>query len=266
MITVKTYSSIPDAELDQSFLSAAGVKSYLADENAAALGFGPVIEVRLQVADSDASKAMAILKIKKPKRSLQGSEEVKDGLPKILIFVVLFILIVGALVFVLRKSETQVQGSSVDSRDDNQDGNPDRIYLYQNGLVSSGEMDCNFDGKMDYWEEYDVQGNLLKSTADANFDGRVDEWVVYVHSRLSEISYDTDFSGVPDVFISYENSLIKTQDVRPNASKVVSRRFNYEHGVLKEELVDEDQNGSFDYEIAYDAFLKPSDKKPIKAK
>jgi hypothetical protein len=70
MVTVKTYSNVPEAELERSFLAASGIKSYLVDENSASLGLGPIVQVRLQVRDKDAKRAKELLDDvgKKPKK------------------------------------------------------------------------------------------------------------------------------------------------------------------------------------------------------
>jgi hypothetical protein len=52
-------------------------------------------------------------------------------------------------------------------------------------------------------------------------------------------------------------------DCRPNGSKIVTRRLIYEHSILREEWVDEDQDGKFDYKILHDPFGATSSHIPI---
>ena len=63
MTTIKTYASVIQADMDKSLLEAAGIEAFLADENSAAIGYGPIVEpLRLQVQDADAEKARNLLK------------------------------------------------------------------------------------------------------------------------------------------------------------------------------------------------------------
>jgi hypothetical protein len=79
VVTIKTYSSVPEAELEQSFLAASGIKSYLVDENSASLGLGPIVQTRLQVADGDVKKAKALLDdVAKKKTKKPSSSSTKD--------------------------------------------------------------------------------------------------------------------------------------------------------------------------------------------
>ena len=54
-------------------------------------------------------------------------------------------------------------------------------------------------------------------------------------------------------------------DIRPNNSPVVTRREFLTRMVLREEWVDEDEDGKFDYRIEFDPFGKPTEHLPIPA-
>jgi hypothetical protein len=88
-------------------------------------------------------------------------------------------------------------------------------------------------------------------------------WYFYVNGSLQRGEQDTDFNGQPDWFFSFENGLLVRADCRPNGSKIVVRRQIYEHGILREEWVDEDQDGKFDYKILHDIFGATSGRIPI---
>ncbi len=68
---------------------------------------------------------------------------------------------------------------------------------------------------------------------------------------------DTDFDGKPDVTIFYVNGMRQRADWYPHDSAIIERRQIFEHDVLKEELVDTDQDGIFDQKITYDRFERP---------
>ena len=76
---------------------------------------------------------------------------------------------------------------------------------------------------------------------------------------------DTDFNGVPDWFSTFKDGILIQGDVRPNDSRVVTRRTFFTRGILREEWVDEDADGKFDYRIEFDPFEKPSEHLPMAA-
>ncbi len=148
-------------------------------------------------------------------------------------------------------------------KDYNHDGKPDHFYTYRNGKISKIEVDRNFDGKIDEWEFYDREGQIERVEFDQNFDGRPDLWRFYENGLLVRSEQDTDFNGQPDWFGFYENGILVRLDCRPNGSKIVVRRLIYEHGVLREEWVDENQTGTFNYKILFDPFGGRSERIPI---
>jgi hypothetical protein len=147
--------------------------------------------------------------------------------------------------------------------DYNHDGRPDHFYTYRNGKIAKAEVDRNFDGKIDKWEYFDSEGRPERMELDENFDGRPDLWYFYEKGTLVRSEQDTDFNGTPDWFGYYENGILVRQDCRPNGSEIVVRRLLYEHGVRREEWVDEDEDGKFDYKYLYDPFGKRSERIPV---
>jgi hypothetical protein len=149
------------------------------------------------------------------------------------------------------------------ARDYNHDGKPDHFYTYRDGRIIKAEVDRNFDGKIDEWVFYDSEGRPEHAEYDNNFDGRPDVWYFYQNGSLARVERDADFNGQPDWFSTYENGIVVRADCRPNGSKIVIRRVIYEHGILREEWVDEDGDGKFDYKILRDPFGGTSERIPI---
>jgi len=62
LVTVKTFENITQSSLVQSYLEAEGIECFVQGENMGQLfGFGDPFSIRLQVRDSDASQAIALL-------------------------------------------------------------------------------------------------------------------------------------------------------------------------------------------------------------
>jgi len=103
-------------------------------------------------------------------------------------------------------------------------------------------------------------------TTDENFDGSPDTRTIYKHGEVVSTEEDRDFNGVPDIFLYYDrDQTVVRGEVRPNGAAFPSRLQRYVHGILREEQVDADQDGHFDYRIEYDPFGTPSEHLPIEA-
>jgi hypothetical protein len=135
-------------------------------------------------------------------------------------------------------------------------GKPGVIYHYVDGQLKAAEEDRNYDGKPDAWYKY-TAGKLRYAEYDNNFDGRPDVWVTFKDKFNYEMREDTDFNGKPDRTIFFVNDLMQKVDWYPKDSPIIERRELYEHGILKEKLVDTDGDGIFDLRIAYDSYERP---------
>jgi len=147
--------------------------------------------------------------------------------------------------------------------DENFDGKPDRFTTYRKGRVTKIEQDQNFDGKIDESFFYNSRGAIERSEIDENYDGILDHWYDYRDGLSAASRMDTDLNGIPDFFLTYRDGVRIQCDIRPNDSPVVTRRQFYKNGLFREEWVDEDADGKFDYRIEYDPFGKPSGHLPM---
>ena len=276
MKTVRIFTNLAEAGFACSLLESAGIRASLADEQSFLLVAGVATTgIRLQVEDPDfewAERALAegpdATGPSADDSALSPDEgEASGGIP-----VGLFVAVAGVLVLLAivvhqaaenRRTESSRTATQTDEYDDNHDGRPDRFVSYRNGVLSSYEMDRNADGKIDEWGIYAREGTIERVEQDENFDGRPDAWFSYKNGRAESTRHDTDFDGRPDWFGAYENGILFRMDCRPNESSVVVRRDIYEHGVLREEWVDENQDGVFDYKILVDPFGERSDRIPI---
>lgn len=271
MKTVRTFTNLAEAGFACSLLESAGIRASLADEQSFLLvaGMG-TIGIRLQVEDPDFEWAERVLAegpdaaVPRPDDSLASPDEneANGGFP-IGLFVAAAAVLVFMAIAVRQATENWRTATQTDEYDDNHDGRPDRFFIYPDGVLSRAELDRNFDGKIDDWEIYDREGGLERVEQDENFDGLPDAWFSYKNGRGESSRHDADFDGRPDWFGTYENGILVRMDCRPNESSVVVRRDIYEHGVLREEWVDENQDGVFDYKILVDPFGARSYRIPI---
>lgn len=274
MKTVKTFTNLAEAGFASSLIEAAGIPASIAGEQSFLYVAGIMTEgVRLQVEDEDFDRATRVLAegpdapaspIETP--PLETPEN--EGRIPVGLFVALAVALALLAFAVHQWTETRRHGnpwSEVRSyeMDDNHDGKPDHFYTYRGGKIVKGEGDRNFDGKIDEWIFYDREGRNEHVEYDENFDGRPDLWSFYENGELKRSEQDTDFNGQPDWFTTYENGLKVRSDCRPNGSKIVVRRLIYVHSIVREEWVDEDQDGKFDYKILHDPFGATSARIPI---
>ena len=276
MKTVKTFATLSDAGFASSLLEASGIPALLADEQSFLMLPGLATGgIRVQVEDQDFERALRVLAEGPDAPAAPigpAPSDTPENAGKIPVGVFVAAAVALALLYftihqMVEQRRTASSRAEVQTytEDYNHDGKPDHFYTYRNGKLSKAEVDRNFDGKIDEWDFYDREGRLEREELDENFDGRPDAWFFYVNGVVQRGEQDTDFNGQPDWFFFYENGMLVRADCRPNGSKVVVRRRIYEHGILREEWVDEDQDGKFDYKILHDPFGGTSDRIPIES-
>ena len=278
MKTIKTFGNLAEAGFACSLLEAAGIPAALADEESFQMVAGLGMQgIRLQVEDADCERALRVL-AEGPAGVDQAATVTPvspdEAEPQRRIPVGPFLAaaaVLVLLVIVLRQAAENRRASRMEAADqtsetdENHDGRPDHFYIYRNGVIATAHIDRNADGKIDAWEFYDREGKIERMELDENFDGRPDVWIAYRNGVVVSAQFDTDYNGHPDWFATYENGIVVRMDCRPNESSVVVRREIYEHGVLREEWVDENQDGVFDYKILVDPFGARSERIPIHA-
>ena len=83
--------------------------------------------------------------------------------------------------------------------DKNGDGKPDVTTYYQNGKKHHGEGASNFDGRINTWYIYSVQGALRQIAKDSNYDKKPDQFFTLLKGRnLMLREYDKNFDGKID--------------------------------------------------------------------
>jgi hypothetical protein len=242
MTTLARFFNLADAELLKTRLEANGVPVFLADEASFTAGYGPVTGgLRVQVNETDVARARELL-TQAPAIELPDDFEIEGGVPAPepqrktpLLPIALGLALLGTLMVILVKNRAVPQPA------------PGQDY----------EEDRNGDGRSDGFFRYE-KGVPVAAREDVNFDGQIDCWFIIKNGAYHAAEYDTDFNGAPDMFSTFTHGIVSQTDVRPNGSPIATRRFVYRAGVLREEFVDDDEDGKFDRKIEYDSFLKPT--------
>jgi len=263
-VVLRTYSSEAVASIAAARLGSDGVEALVQKDDCG--GAYPALQasagVRLLVRPEDLERAERIL-------GEIEAEEAKEVVPRArkqdreatkadpLILFALFVLGVAVGYFLAPSIMDQSTYTGDVKRDRNARGTVGTIYHYEDGQLARVEEDRNYDGKIDAWHKY-REGKIRSSTSDDNFDGQPEAWTTYIDRFNYVVRMDTDADGKPDVTVFFANGLVQKRDWHPNDSAVIERRQLYEHGVLKEELVDADKDGVFDQRITFDRYERPS--------
>jgi hypothetical protein len=252
MTTLRTYGNLAEAGFAKSLLESAGIRAELADEHSYGIGYGPVVsELRLQVDEMDLDRAREVLDkgpdVPQPPREVVSPDEMSRLAKRGSRFPagIFIALAVGFLALLFAVSQfREKQRKQADSH-------------------TTFTFDRNGDGKPDEWRVYDSRGAPFATKCDDNFDGKVDAWYDFKNGAAKSGRMDTDFNGVPDLFVEYKNELPVRSEYKPNGSKTASRVETFVNGILTEAIVDSDRDGTPDYRIKYDAFANPSEHLPI---
>lgn len=295
MKTVKIYLNSAEAGFASSLLEAGGIRTLLHGEQSFALtpGFASG-GIQLQVPDEDFEKALIILRDgpdavetesapaeegtdeaaiaeEPPPEAFEPETPAPDpqaGTGKIPAGVFVAAVVVLALLsfFLVQRSKDHKAAfaSYTTSADFGDDGKPDHFDIYREGRLVRQEVDRNGDGVVDAWYMFNSQGRTESTETDENFDGRVDGWAVFKQGELQSWKRDLDYDGVPDAFGDCKRGQTVECDMRPGDSWHPLRRYLYTNEILKEELVDENGDGLFDYKFVYDIFGTRSGRRPVR--
>jgi len=259
---IRTYASEAVATIAASRLGSEGIEAHIQMDDCG--GAYPALQwsrgVRLLVKPEDRENAEAILNRMEAEdageieqQDRQEDRRKTKSYPMLLIGL-LFGFAAGY--FLAPELTDRSTYTGVVKRDLNKDGTPGLFYHYVDGQPVRAEEDRNYDGKPDAWYKY-VAGKLRTSERDNNFDGRPDVWGTIKDLFNGVEKVDTDFDGKPDATVFTVNGLKHRVDWHPHDSANVERREFYEHGLLKEKLVDTDGDGIFDQRITYDRYERP---------
>ncbi len=276
MKTVRTFGNLAEAGFASSLLEAAGIQALLADEQTFTIGYGAAIGgLRLQVDDADWDRAVQVLESGPDAATTIGKADELPSTPSepgriptglFLAAAAFFVVLAFAVYNAIQQKQTGARSSKqTEEYDYDHDGKPDHFFTYRNGRNVSATVDRNYDGRIDEWDTYNSEGVIARVELDDNFDGKPDAWITYKYAAPVMAKRDTDFNGLVDCIDTYENGIVVLSESAPNESSPVVRRYLYVNGVLREEWVDENRDGIFDYKILHDPFGATSGMIPIEA-
>jgi len=261
----------------KSILQSEGIKYFIKGEGLQDLfaggrlgtGFNPAIgPAQIQVDEKDVEKAKDLLsQIEKGEfeqsetdAGYNHAEKVDDSGAKrhtfkdILIGVIIGVLIsvTGFIIYNYREKHL----SGVVEYDLNKDSKPDLFYYYEKGVIVKVEQDRNFDGKVDLWEYYKDK-SLHHGVSDNNFDGVVDTWFNFKNGLLVQIEIDTNSDDKSEIIECFTNEVLSEKLWIHESSRKIWKRALFYSGVMTEEYIDQDYDGTFDIKITYDSSERP---------
>ncbi len=275
MKTIKTFGNLAEAGFACSLLEAAGMRAALLDEQAFLLTPGMLTDgIRLQVEEADMERALTLLATgptaRLPVDSATTEALLVEQASKSSTLGPVFIgaALAGIIGFLIgiKWAEWQPFADRVQKSeyDYNHDGRTDHTFTYRGNRPVSSTADRNGDGNVDEWQTFDLEGVASETSSDNDFDGTPDCWFTYRHGNVVTARCDLDSDGRVDWTATYENGLVVSAELAPNESPRVSRKERYERGLLREEWVDENQDGVFDHRFEYDPFGHRSERLPLR--
>jgi hypothetical protein len=128
-----------------------------------------------------------------------------------------------------------------------------RPNLWRYSIVEDGkervvrkERDLNGDGRVDMWEAYDKDGNLVKQVFDLDFDGKPDLVLSYEKGQLVTKEFAPGFDGMVRTTEYYEDGKLVRKERDTKGDGKVDTWEYYENGELDRIGVDLDGDGQID--------------------
>jgi hypothetical protein len=266
--------SVLESENIRYFFKGEGIQDLFAGGRLGT-GFNPVIgPVQIQVDEKDAEKVKELLnqieaggfENLEPDAEYNDAEKVeKSGAKRHTFRNILIAFIIGVLISAIGfyvHNYRQRHLSGIVKDDLNKDSKPDLIYYYENGVIVKTEQDRNFDGKMDLWEFY-KDGERHHGLSDNNFDGIADCWFSFKNGLLANLEIDTNSDNKPEIIEYYTNEVLSEKLWVYESTRKVWKRALFEAGIMKEEYIDQDYDGTFDIKIVYDSSERPIKTLPL---
>lgn len=206
MIPVYQAANSTDAQLVKNLLEQAGIASYLRGEYLqGALGDLPVSGLlHVCVAEADAKRAREIV-LDWEQSSPEGFDEPAGEpaqpqarpAPKRSWIGLLISFAIGAgagggLVWAALRTPATERGI-----DYNGDGKLEERVFYAGGMLERIELDRNRDGRTDAISYYDRHGIVSRGESDDDFDGRMESKIDYLHGQW--LTQETDEDGDGDI-------------------------------------------------------------------
>jgi hypothetical protein len=137
--------------------------------------------------------------------------------------------------------------------DSNGDGKPDQIARHEGRRHPRRlEIDTDFDGRFDRWEDYDDDGRLLRHALVAK-DGRAHRWtVVDAKGEPLRYEYDDKGTGHTDRVEIIADGRVARVELDSDHDGRIDRWQDWTAGRLQSESIDLDADGKPDRRLVYD--------------
>jgi len=261
----------------KSMLDSEGIKYFLRGEGLQDLfaggrlgtGFNPVIgPVEIQVDEKDVEKAKELLsQMEQGKFELPETDTVynhggksedsasKAHKPKGLLKGIIIGVLASAIAFYLYDYKEK-HFSGVREYDLNKDSRPDLFYSYKNGSIERVDEDRNYDGKIDSWGFY-KDATVERGESDDDFDGRVDTRYYYKNGIVTRGETDTNFDNKAEIIEEYTHGVLSTKSWYDESSHILWKKAYFVGGIMREEYIDQDYDGTFKTKIIYGSSERP---------
>jgi len=266
-VVLSTFPSQLDAQVAATHLEESGIPVVVNSDDCGGLlpQFSIIGGYRLLVTEADLPRATEAL------REIAEEFGVKPGVPagyseapsKLSLsskpkphLVMLGLFALGILVGGMAHYAWTLQRSNytgTDSRDLNNDGDPDAWWTYRDGRCTEFSLDRNYDGQRDQWTTYEGEHSSL-TQADDNFDGKADQWYTFSNEVLTRWRFDADRDGKPDAETWCTFGIpVETKYAASNKLGYWKRDI-YTKGLLRENVLDTNRDGVLDERVLIDPF------------
>lgn len=208
--------------------------------------------VRVLVADQDFSEAKEIIaewEAKQPEPK-DTPQEQKSGRG-------FGAFLIGLVIGVLGMYWAYSTPVTTDGIDYSGNGALDVEWTYKNRRLSKAEMDRNFDGEVDSFDQYSRRGMIEYSKLDENFDGVFETKVTYRNGNPWHLESDRDNDGRIDYEAHYVHGVLSEAVIAGKNANAPVKRQHFEMGKLVKAEFDSDGDGEFETEYTYDWFEEP---------
>lgn len=230
LVKLATYDKKKDAEFVKSVLLENGIESVLKGEDLYGISESNIGNYYLYVLEDDLKAAQMVIKaITDPSAEIDLPEkEIVEKERKI--GGISTTSIYSAVVFLLI-------GFLIGF------GFSDKIKNSLPKQDSRKDYDLNGDGIADRWDYY-VEEILVQQTFDRNFDGRIDEWLTYKNGfDYDLLQKDTDFNGTPDTFYHFKNNAFSKCEMDLDENKSPDLVGYYKNGIFEKAEVFDKASG-----------------------
>lgn len=146
---------------------------------------------------------------------------------------------------------------NVRTSDLNHDGVPEVLRYYETiddperpgqkkTVLIRQDIDMTWDGRVDIWRYFDVDGKTEKEEWDTDFDGNIDETRFFQRGVIVRSERDRNNDGRADVLRFYKDGKLERKESDTNEDGQVDRWEYYTGQTLERIGIDKDYDGKVD--------------------